>query len=87
MGGPRSWERHCVVGGRGGSEQSTHQTRWRLLRVLEFCDRCDTELKLVMQPITACAGRCGHAVASVGAVRALSRDSYRRCALLVYDIV
>jgi len=51
------------------------------------CYRCDTELKLVMQPITACAGRCGHAVASVGAVRAPSRDSYRRCALLVYDIV
>ena len=43
----------------------------------------DTELKLVMQPITACSGRCGHA--SVGAVRAPSRDSYRyrRCALLV----
>ena len=37
----------------------------------------------MMQPITACAGRCSHAVASVGAVRAQSRDSYLRCALFV----
>ena len=43
------------------------------------CDRCgcDMELKLVMQPITTCVGRCGHAVASVGAVWAPSRDSYQ----------
>ena len=42
-------------------------------------DHCDTELMLVC----SCAGRYGHAVVSVGAVRAPSRDSYRRCALFV----
>jgi len=98
--GTRAWERHCVAGlarrllvGGGEGREWAEYTSNKAASVC--CDRCDTEL---MQPITACAGRCGHAVASVGAVRALSRDSHRRCALfvectrvavnsLVYDIV
>ena len=67
---------------------STRRRQWQgegvgRVHIKQGGDCCDTELKLVMQPITACAGRCGHAVASVGAVRAPSRDSYRRCALFV----
>ena len=74
------------VEGRGGSGQSTHQTRRASVATVvtgNWSSWCS--------PLTACAGRCSHAVASVlsgpGRSGARRRDSYRRCALFAEYVV